>query len=291
MHRLLVIVRPPHNIKGLHFKHHLIASGPSLAPAQRAIVEQASASFARRFISGGTLKKLQKQPHHHGTGVARDLPGKHIPAMGENTQAQVEAPFPLTEVDKWVLSQTDEEFKYHDWDELCVILQNNDLHLLKRKPSDLRRYIKWTTETKAEYGNITNFLIANRLPKAWGKPPFTPASDIPFADPSDYRILMNDWPYGFAPGISHIVVWTRTSIATDDTVGDMTPESRRIVTDFIKRFFVDRLGPGGESKVIWFKNWVALQSVRTVDHVHVLVRDVEPAVLEEWSRELECHKA
>lgn len=33
-----------------------------------------------------------------------------------------DAPFPLTEVDKWVLSQTDEEFKYHDWDELREIL-------------------------------------------------------------------------------------------------------------------------------------------------------------------------
>lgn len=40
--------------------------------------------------------------------------------MGE--KAGDEAPFPLTDVDKWVLSQTDEEFKYHDWDELRQIL-------------------------------------------------------------------------------------------------------------------------------------------------------------------------
>lgn len=119
------MLRPTHNIKGLHlFRQRLSTPGPSLAPAQRAIVEQASASFARRF-SGGTLKKPQRQPHHRGTGAIRDLPGKHIPAMGENTDtlAQVDAPFPLTEVDKWVLSQTDEEFKCHDWDELCVILR------------------------------------------------------------------------------------------------------------------------------------------------------------------------
>lgn len=37
-------------------------------------------------------------------------------------KVEAEAPFPLTEVDKWVLSQTDEEFKYHDWDELRVII-------------------------------------------------------------------------------------------------------------------------------------------------------------------------
>jgi hypothetical protein len=35
---------------------------------------------------------------------------------------QDESPFPLTEVDKWVLSQTDEEFHCHDWEELKTII-------------------------------------------------------------------------------------------------------------------------------------------------------------------------
>lgn len=39
--------------------------------------------------------------------------------MGDKVE---DAPFPLTEVDKWVLSQTDEEFKYHDWEELREII-------------------------------------------------------------------------------------------------------------------------------------------------------------------------
>ena len=33
---------------------------------------------------------------------------------------------------------------------------------------------------------------------------------------------------------------------------------------------------------MWFKNWVSLQSVRGVDHVHVLVRDVPEEVLGGW---------
>lgn len=33
-----------------------------------------------------------------------------------------EPPFPLTEVDKWVLSLTDEEFNYHDWEDLKKII-------------------------------------------------------------------------------------------------------------------------------------------------------------------------
>jgi hypothetical protein len=48
--------------------------------------------------------------------------------MGDNNyvkpsgqKLEEEPPFPLTDVDKWVLSQTDEEFHLHNWDELREI--------------------------------------------------------------------------------------------------------------------------------------------------------------------------
>lgn len=229
--------------------------------------------------------------------------------MGDNVASQTpkeEAPFPLTDVDKWVLSQTDEEFKKHDWEDLKqligmlqrmmtvkaiprqltnVLIESNNLSVLKRVPSDLKRYIKWTAETKAQYGSMTQYLLANRLPKSWGQPPFTPESEVPFDNESDYKVLLNDWPYGLEPNITHIVVWTRTFIAADDDKGDMTAESRALVGDFVKRYFVDSLGEGGEDKVLWFKNWVALQSVRALEHIHVLVSDVDDDMLERWSGE------
>lgn len=166
---------------------------------------------------------------------------------------------------------------------LTVPAETNNLSVLKRKPSDLRRYMKWTAETKAAYGSMTNFLLQHRLPKSWGSVPFTPASEIPFNDPSDYTVLVNDWPYGLTPGITHFVVWTRTVIPTDPDTGDVTPESRRLIIDFVKTYFSDKLGPGGEERVMWFKNWVALQSVRALEHIHVLVKDADPAVISEWA--------
>ncbi|KAI9167424.1 N-acetylglucosamine-induced protein 1 [Paramyrothecium foliicola] len=196
-----------------------------------------------------------------------------------------EAPFPLTEVDKWVLSQTDEEFQKHGWEELKTIIATNNLSVLKRKPSDLRRYIKWTTEIKAEYGSMTQYILAKRLPSSWGWPPFSVASSIAFADPTDYHVLLNDWPYGLEPNITHLVVWSRTGIPVDNVNGDLTPESRALVDSFVKRYFVDVLGQGGEDRVMWFKNWVSLQSVRTLEHVHVLVRDVDDDILERWTGE------
>jgi hypothetical protein len=45
--------------------------------------------------------------------------------MGEN--AKEEAPFPLTDVDRWVLSQTDKEFTYHGWEELRELIRTGHM--------------------------------------------------------------------------------------------------------------------------------------------------------------------
>lgn len=138
---------------------------------------------------------------------------------------------------------------------------------------------------------MTNYILQHRLPKTWGSPPFTPASQVPFDDPSDYRVLINDWPYGLTPDVTHLVVWSRTPIATDPQTGDVTDESRRLIQEFVKKQFIDSLGEDGGERVQWFKNWVALQSVRSLEHFHVLVRNVDPKLLEVWTEEKPCHTA
>lgn len=46
------------------------------------------------------------------------------------------SPFPLTDIDRLVLSQTDEEFKRHDWEELKEIIRRS--HFLRSyKPGTL----------------------------------------------------------------------------------------------------------------------------------------------------------
>jgi len=193
-----------------------------------------------------------------------------------------DSPFPLTDTDRWVLSHTDEEFHLHDWDELKEIIATNNLSILKRKPSDLRRYMSWTRDIKRQYGSMTNYLIQHRLP--WGLPPFTYNSSIPFADASDYKVLINDWPYGLTQDTTHIVVWSKTPIPTDEISGDVTSESRRVIEEFVRKTFVERLD-GDAERVLWFKNWVQLQSVRALEHVHVLVRDASREDLEFWTEE------
>lgn len=129
---------------------------------------------------------------------------------------------------------------------------------------------------------MTNYLLQHRLP--WGSPPFTYFSSVPFGDTSDYKILINDWPYGLTADITHIVVWTKTPIATDDDKGDVTDESREVIEEFVQDTFVKRLD-GDKNRVLWFKNWVQLQSVRALEHVHVLVRDATSEDLQFWTEE------
>lgn len=175
-----------------------------------------------------------------------------------------------------------------------TLLADNKLEVLKRKPSDLVRYIKWSKETKANYDSITKYICQERL--RW-KPLPTSSDDgglefefknpTPFADPDDYKILPNDWPYSFAPGIIHIVVWLKNRIPTDQS-GDVTKESRCKIEDFVKKTFVDVLRrdyKDADDMVQWFKNWVSLQSVRSMEHFHVLVRDVPGKFLVEWTGE------
>jgi hypothetical protein len=43
-------------------------------------------------------------------------------AKSSSEKTEEEPPFPLTDIDRWVLSQTDEEFHLHNWDELREII-------------------------------------------------------------------------------------------------------------------------------------------------------------------------
>ncbi|KAJ5467830.1 Protein of unknown function DUF3605 [Penicillium sp. IBT 31633x] len=251
--------------------------------------------------------------------------------MSEAYEAPKVPAFNLTDLDRKLLAMTDEEFVHHDWEDLKSIIgesshsinyprsgkkisphrvlrtiARNDLGALKRKPSDLRRYLAWTQETKAKYGSIMNYICQQRL--RWQLPQDTASSadsaviqqsgplvgfknPRPFADPEDYKILRNDWPYGLTPGISHLVVWLRTPIAVQSEEGHLTDHSREMINGFVRKTFADRLAKDLEtfsdpdSHVLWFKNWVGLQSVRALEHIHVLVRDVPEEILFEWSGE------
>ncbi|KAL9599270.1 MAG: hypothetical protein Q9219_003972 [cf. Caloplaca sp. 3 TL-2023] len=204
--------------------------------------------------------------------------------------------FELTEKDRQNLARQDEDFQPHTWKDLQEIVATNDLKSLRRWPSDLRRYLYWTKQTKRTYGTITNFLCRERLhwtPLPTSDPNFEPTfrvtNPIPFADARDYKILYNDWPYGLAPGISHLIVWLKTRFAVSPDCGDLLPEARKSVERFVDKIFRNGVekeegGKGSEAvEVMWFRNWTGLQSVRGIDHIHILVRGASREIMDRWT--------
>lgn len=175
-----------------------------------------------------------------------------------------EFPFPLTSVDRYILSLTDEQYQPHTWNELKQIVAENRLETLKRWPSDLKRYIKWSAATKRQDGSIMAFVMKNRLkwtPSSKSTPETGPIFDfedpVPFARPNDYAILPNDWPYGLDKGITHLIVWLKNRLEVEPTRGDLTPNARAQVDAFVQQHFVEpaRQLTGQSDNVIWFKNW------------------------------------
>ncbi|KAK5079262.1 hypothetical protein LTR64_002316 [Lithohypha guttulata] len=218
-----------------------------------------------------------------GRGGARNA-GPHLESEDYTNNKKEVLPFPLTVVDRHNLSITDEQFEPHTWEELKQIVAENKLEVLRRWPSDLKRYIRWSAATKEEYGSIMAYVMQKRLkwlPSANSTPEtglsFDYKDPVPFKDSSDWQILPNDWPYGLDKGISHLIVWLKNRLEVEPPRGDLTPSARTMIEHFVQKEFVEPIAEmtgDGTDKVIWFKNWVSLQSVPGIDHVHVLIRDV-----------------
>ena len=75
--------------------------------------------------------------------------------------------------------------------------------------------------------------------------------------------------------IVHLVVWTKFELPAEPVSeknpnGDLSPETRKEVDDFVARTFVTQCG---KENVIWFKNWGSLKSIHAVEHFHVMLFD------------------
>ncbi|KAJ6021478.1 hypothetical protein N7540_006982 [Penicillium herquei] len=189
-------------------------------------------------------------------------------------------PFELNETDKAVLRAPEEDFPLHTWEEMKEIIAGRDMSLLRRTPSDLFNYIRWTLETQRQYESVLDFIIKNRLP--WepecheSGPVFPYSNPTPFTDLSDFCIRRNDWPYAMEEGMVHLVAWSKTPIATDDH-GDPSSASCKAITDFIDRMFSEHVmrGKCAGDNLQWFRNRTKWQSVRSLDHIHLVLRDVD----------------
>ncbi|KAL4912773.1 hypothetical protein BDW62DRAFT_11186 [Aspergillus aurantiobrunneus] len=177
-----------------------------------------------------------------------------------------------------ILLTPNEQYQRQGWGLVRQIVGTNQIDQFQRLPSDLRRYLEYKEQIIAKYGSILRFVVKERL--CWGD---GSAEDLkpkgqPFQYEEDIRILHNDWPYGLADGIVHLVVWTKFALEDDPATDDLTPRARQEIDDFVKRVFYSRMRP---DQVVWFKNWRSLKSVHAVEHFHVMLHNPDPAFVKE----------
>lgn len=181
--------------------------------------------------------------------------------------------------DRACLATYDKDYIRPSWADVQDLINTNQLDAFRRVPSELRRYREYTAGLTRDYGSVMNFVMQERL--RWTD--LTPSGAEPFSNPSDYKILFNDWPYGIDTRIVHLVVWTKFElepepITPENSKGDLTPKARQQINNYVDRTFGENCG---KENVIWFKNWSALKSVHAVEHFHVMMLDPDPDSIRE----------
>ncbi|KAF1816703.1 hypothetical protein P152DRAFT_505233 [Eremomyces bilateralis CBS 781.70] len=182
-----------------------------------------------------------------------------------------------TEREKMILGMPDSALEPLGWDAIKKIVHSSRIDDFRRKPSDHRRYKHYMHELKAKYGSVAEFIRKKRL--GWSPEDLDP-NLTPFRRPEDIKVLYNDWPYLIHEKIVHLVVWTKFALPEDPDTGLLTEKSKEEIEDYMNSTFtmVD------QSERIWFRNWRALKSIKSVEHFHVMLKNPDPRVIAEMTK-------
>lgn len=180
-----------------------------------------------------------------------------------------------------------------------TLLAAKDLSLLPRRPSDLANYIVWVSKARERYGSVAAYLCQEKLhwqsaAESGARQEFSSVAQLPLENEGDFLILRNDWPYGLADDIVHLIVWSKVWIEAD-AGGRLTDPAAERVENFVDGRFRKVLGSHyseetpealenvHNGRVVWFKNDVKWQSVGALEHIHVFVRGASEHLIEEWT--------
>ncbi|KAF5878660.1 putative n-acetylglucosamine-induced protein [Botrytis fragariae] len=192
-------------------------------------------------------------------------PSAHTPHCPPSLQS-------LSQKDIRVLLTPDSASHILTWPIVRHIIRTNRLDLFQRKPSQLRKYLEYCYAIKQTHGSMMRFILDEKL--HW-KESELDARDAPFSNEDEYKILINDWPYGIDEKIVHLVVWTKFALEDDPETGDTRDDVKREIQAWVDRVF------GGGENVIWFRNWRSLKSIHSVEHFHVMLYDPAPEFVKE----------
>lgn len=185
--------------------------------------------------------------------------------------------------------------KYSDrqftWAEVQDIIKYNELEALARLEVATEHYHDFKRKLKEQGTTVFKHLVVQTL--QWRTEEevrglkdseiTVPASgDALFTNGSDLKVVMNDFPYYFEDDVTHLCVWTKRRIESDPSsaLGDLSVEMRALIERYVAKTFVEWLGIPRE-KLVWFRNWEALQSVKEISHLHVIVKGMTKEQLDQ----------
>lgn len=190
--------------------------------------------------------------------------------------------------------------KEYTWEEVKDIVGENRLEKFARSLHQTENYHRFKAQLQKNHTTIFKHLLINELkwydPKENGGMSWdevvrnevpdnqiviSPASYKLFTHKDDLKIVPNHFPYYFEDDVMHMCVWTKLRIEPDETspIGDISPATREIIEKYVCKTFVDGMGIDREN-LVWFRNWEALQSVKTISHLHVLVKGMTETQIE-----------
>lgn len=178
------------------------------------------------------------------------------------------------------------------WPQIKELVLTNRLESFARSLDEARKYRSVKEELAKSHKSLYKRLLCLQLgwaPKEWYEDPsvtddidIKPKSSLLFHDSDDVKIVPNDFPYNFEASVTHLLAWTKVPIEGDplDPNEDISPKTRALIDLYVQKTFVEYLGVSRED-VVWFRNWRALQSVRQLSHIHVLINGLSKEKLNE----------
>lgn len=225
---------------------------PAGAFKTRVDAHNAGARNAQAHNANSMVVLPPMQPHFRmdSNHDSRPLPYWQVNVPPEEREEECpEALRNLSDKDMGIIGTRDEDYRVQAWDEVVDIIRTSRLADFRRWPTDLRRYRQYIWWLQNQYGSVMNFMLKERL--QWSEP-IVPQSTKPFECEDDFKILMNDWPYGLDKRIIHLVVWTKFDL-------NDTAEAEAEIEQFVQKTFstgVKRDKVSGHS--LWVTDFVSI---------------------------------
>ncbi|CAG8536700.1 7723_t:CDS:2 [Funneliformis caledonium] len=173
---------------------------------------------------------------------------------------------PVESMEHNEIARVDDNGHVMNWDEVKEIVGCR-LELLRREKSLQLKYAAHKVKIAQEYSSLDHYVckvVLNWSKEILQKSSTSPQEYFSSKTPSThYNLRLNDFPYIVDSSISHYILWSKLPFENQNE-----PDVKKEIDSFLKEKFP------GEKEWVFFINPPRLQSVKSIWHGHIFVRDI-----------------